>query len=274
MLNINCFLQQYSNVYTDTFFKIISFLITDIPLVVVLSYIYWCINKNKAFKSGIILLNSMQINFILKDIFRIERPYVKDERIINKDVKYGYGYSFPSNHSQMASTIFFSIKKYFNIKKNHIYGYIFIILVALSRMVLGVHSIADVATGLVMGYISVKLFSIVADRAVDGKKYYLLYVLIIFGIISSFLFKDKDGFKILLLYFGFITGYIVETKYTGYEIPKKLSAKIINYVIGITGVAIIYIFIESAFKYLIIGIWITLVAPYIFNLINRKGTSE
>lgn len=274
MLNINCFLQQYSNAYTDTFFKIISFLITDIPLVVVLSYIYWCINKNKAFKSGIILLNSMQLNFILKDIFKIERPYIKDGRIINKDIKYGYGYSFPSNHSQMSSTIFFSIKNYFNIKKNYIYGYIFIILVALSRMVLGVHSIVDVITGLIMGYLSVKLFSVVADRAVDDKKYYLLYILLIFGIISSFIFKDKDGFKILLLYFGFITGYIIETKYTGYEIPKKLSAKIINYITGIIGVAIIYIFIGNVFKYLIIGIWITLVAPFIFHLFNKKGKSE
>ena len=67
MLNINYFLQQGGNVYIDIFFKVISFLITDIPLVAVLSNVYWCINKEKAFKSGVILLNSMQINFILKE---------------------------------------------------------------------------------------------------------------------------------------------------------------------------------------------------------------
>ena len=186
MLNINYFLQQGGNVYIDIFFKVISFLITDIPLVAVLSYVYWCINKEKAFKSGVILLNSMQLNFIIKNIFKVERPYIKDKRIINKDIKYGYGYSFPSNHSQIASTVFFSLNNYFNTGKNRVYGFIFILIVALSRIYLGVHSILDVLAGLVIGYLCVKTFAFIADYAVDNKKYFILYLLLITGVVSAF----------------------------------------------------------------------------------------
>ena len=103
MLGINLFFQDIANPLLDKFFLYVSYLITDIPLVIVLCFIYWCVNKEKGLKIGFILLNSMMINFIVKDIFKVDRPYVKDSRIINKDIKYGYGYSFPSNHSQLAS---------------------------------------------------------------------------------------------------------------------------------------------------------------------------
>lgn len=280
MLIINQLLQQHSSLFADCFFKAVSFLMTDIPIVIVLSYIYWCINKDKAFKAGIILLSSMQINFLIKNIFKVDRPYVKDKSIINKDVKYGYGYSFPSNHSQMSSTILFSVKEYFSIKKGYIFGIIFICLVAASRMYLGVHSILDVIVGLVLGYVICKLIAPLIDKIILTKKYYLLYLFAILGILGTLLFGDKDSLKILLLYFGFVTGYLCEIKFIDYKIPKKLYHNIINYIIGILGVALIYIFLIDSLKYFAIGIWITLGAPFVFIRKDRikwnlqKSTKE
>ncbi len=271
MLFINTFLQQNSNVFFDLFFKYVSLVITDIPIILILSYIFWCVDKNKSFKAGVILLSGMQFNFIFKNIFRIERPYVKDNKIVNKDPDYGYGYSFPSNHTQISSTITFLIKRYFSVKKLFAYLIVFTIAVAFSRVYLGVHTVIDVFFGFLIGYLTVILMSPLVDYIMEKKKYFLLYVISVLGIISGIVMKDHDGLKIFLVYIGFITGYLFEIKHIDYKIPLKLKFKILNYILGISGVAIIYIFINNDIKYLLIGVWVSFVAPFIFKLLG-KGT--
>lgn len=269
MLDINVFIQSFSNVYADTFFKYLSLLITDIPLVLVLSYIYWCVNKKNAFKAGVILLTSMQLNFILKNIFRIDRPYVKNENIINKDVEYGYGYSFPSNHSQISATILTLFNRYLNMGKYLILGIVLVFGIAFSRVYLGVHSVLDVACGLFFGWLISATLAPIVEKIMEKNKY-LILLFAIFGLISGFLQKDHDGIKILLLFAGFVFGYFVEIKYIDYKIPKKFQYNIINYFAGIVGVALIYILIPGEIKYVFIGLWVTLLAPFVFSVI-RKG---
>lgn len=270
MLEINLFLQSISNNFLDMFFTVISFLVTDIPLIAVLCYTYWCISKEKGIKTGFILLNGMQLNFIVKDIFRIERPYVKNKAIINKDTEFGYGYSFPSNHTQLSTSFLFSVKRYFNIGKFYIPGLILVILIALSRLYLGVHSILDVTVGFILGFLMVKLFGLIIDKIMKSKKYWTAFLFLIMGIIGTFVFKDEDSLKIMLIYLGFLIGFIIENKYIDYKIPKKKYYNIINYIIGISGIALIYILLNHYIKYFLIGFWVTLPAPFIFSIISKK----
>lgn len=269
MLELNLFLQNHANIFFDKFFLILSYLITDIPLVAILCYVYWCINKEKGVKTGFILLNGMLLNFIVKDIFKVERPYVKNNSIVNKDIKYGYGYSFPSNHSQLSMSLLFSIKRYFNINKFYILGFIITVLIGVSRMYLGVHSILDVTVGFVIGFLIVKIFGFIIDKIMECKKYWYGFLFIIFGVIGIVLFNDHDSLKITYLYLGFLIGFLIENKYIGYKIPKKLYSKIINYLLGIIGIVIIYILIKNEIKYFVLGFYITFIAPLIFNL-RRK----
>lgn len=269
MLELNLFLQNHANNFFDKFFLILSYLITDIPLVAILCYVYWCINKEKGIKTGFILLNGMLLNFIVKDIFKVERPYVKNNSIVNKDIKYGYGYSFPSNHSQLSMSLLLSIKRYFNINKFYILGFIITVLIGVSRMYLGVHSILDVTVGFVIGFLIVKIFGFIIDKIMECKKYWYGFLFIIFGVIGIVLFNDHDSLKITYLYLGFLIGFLIENKYIGYKIPKKLYSKIINYLLGIIGIVIIYILIKNEIKYFVLGFYITFIAPLIFNL-RRK----
>jgi len=274
MLSVNLMFQSLSNEYMDIFFKYISFLITDIPLVIVLSYLYWCVSKKNGFKAGIVLLSSMQLNFILKNIFKLERPYVKDKRIINKDTDYGYGYSFPSNHSQIAATILTLFNKYFKLGKSLVYGSILVVLIALSRVYLGVHSVLDVLAGAFLGWLVCEILTPLINKIMEKKKYYILYLIGVLGIISGFVLGDEDGIKILNIYLGFVTGYLFEMKFINYIMPKKFSYRIINYLIGLIGVAIIYIFLNNAAKYLLIGAWVTFFAPCIFKVIRKESSYE
>ena len=270
MLELNVLFQNIGNKYTDLFFLLISYLITDIPLVLTLCFIYWCISKEKGIRMGFVLLNGMQINFIVKDIFKVKRPYELREDIVNKDIKYGYGYSFPSNHSQISISFFLSLKKVFqNIKKMYPW-YILVGFVGLSRIYLGVHSILDVVCGFILGWILVEVFYKAIDYIMNSKRYYIAYIFAVLGVIGIVFFKDEDSLKILLLYLGFLTGFIIENRFIGYIPPKKTKNKIINYIMGIMGIVIVYTLIHGPLKYLLLGLFITLPAPYIFKLIERK----
>ncbi len=269
LLELNLFLQNHGNVFLDRFFYALSYLITDIPLVAVLCYVYWCINKEKGIKTGFILLNGMLFNFIVKDIFKIERPYVKNKSIVNKDVKFGYGYSFPSNHSQLSSSLLFSVKRYFNINKFFIPALILTVLIGVSRIYLGVHSILDVIVGFVLGFFVVKISGCIIDKIMESKKYWYGFLFVILGIAGIVFFNDHDSLKITYLYLGFLIGFLIENKYIGYKIPKKIYSKIINYLIGVIGIAVIYVFIENDIKYFVLGFFITFVAPFIYNLIGK-----
>ena len=269
MLKINLFLQSISSPFWDFIFITISNLITDIPLVITLCVIYWCINKEKGIKIGFILLNGMQFNFIIKDIFKVERPYVKNSKIINKDIEYGYGYSFPSNHSQISSSFLFSFARYFSISKVFIPSLILVLMICFSRVYLGVHSILDVSVGFVLGITFVKVLGNIIDKIIESKKYYLAFLFLILGIIGMFVFKNEDSFKITSIYFGFLTGFLIENKYIDYKIPQKTKYKVINFIIGISGIALIYIFSPDILKYFLIGLWVTLPAPWLFKITER-----
>ncbi len=269
MLKINLFLQSISSPFWDFVFITISNLITDIPLVITLCVIYWCINKEKGIKIGFILLNGMQFNFIIKDIFKVERPYVKNSKIINKDIEYGYGYSFPSNHSQISSSFLFSFARYFSISKVFIPSLILVLMICFSRVYLGVHSILDVSVGFILGITFVKVLGNIIDKIIESKKYYLAFLFLILGIIGMFVFKNEDSFKITSIYFGFLTGFLIENKYIDYKIPQKTKYKVINFIIGISGIALIYIFSPDILKYFLIGLWVTLPAPWLFKITER-----
>ena len=269
MLELNLFLLNNGNIFLDKFFLLVSYLITDIPLVAVLCYVYWCINKDKGIRTGFILLNGMLFNFIVKDIFKAERPYVKNSDIVNKDVKFGYGYSFPSNHSQLSMSLLFSVKRYFNIIKFFIPLLVLTLLIGFSRIYLGVHSIIDVLIGFLLGFFIVKISGNIIDKIMERKKYWYGFLFIIPGIIGIVFFNDHDSLKITYLYLGFLIGFLVENKYIGYKIPKKIYSKIINYLIGIIGIAAIYLLIENDIKYFVLGFYITFIAPLLFNL-RRK----
>ena len=103
----------------------------------------------------------------------------------------------------------------------------------------------------------------------EKKKYWYGFLFIIPGIIGIVFFNDHDSLKITYLYLGFLIGFLVENKYIGYKIPKKIYSKIINYLIGITGIAAIYLLIENDIKYFALGFYITFIAPLLFNL-RRK----
>lgn len=131
------------------FFKVITFFAST-KYFVLISFILIIIFKFKALYILIPLIISAILVSIFKHLFKRIRPNIN--RLVKEK-----GYSFPSGHTT-NSTCFYGILIYFLITNNPSFAYIIVIsliilvlLIAISRIYLGVHFFSDVIGGILLG---------------------------------------------------------------------------------------------------------------------------
>lgn len=146
------FLQSIRNPVFDFFFDLITKLGEETVFLAVALIFFWCVSKREGFYILITGLFGTVINQGLKMMFRIERPWIIDPEfeIVESARLEATGYSFPSGHTQNIAGTFGSIGRYSKRKWVRILCVIIIVLVALSRNYLGVHTPLDVAVSLII----------------------------------------------------------------------------------------------------------------------------
>ena len=271
MTDINYYLQQISTPFLDSFFLFVSDLTNEYIYIAIVAFIYYFISKNKGLKLGFVICSNMVMNVFLKNIFAVDRPYVSDGRIINKDAETGYGYSFPSGHSQFNSGFFSALHSCFGLKRLIPLTSVFVLLVAFSRVWLGVHTVMDVITGVTFGCLWGIGISRVLERIMSGRKYILLLFGLL-GLADFIIFKGNDSLRLFLLYMGFASGYIFESTYVKYEMPEKRGERLKGFLLCVLGIIIIQLsfspvgnFYLRSIKYALIGFWATGAAPLILS---------
>lgn len=127
---------------------------------------FWCIDKKRGYFLLFTGFAGIAINQILKMIFRIPRPWVLDENfeIVSTAKEQATGYSFPSGHTQVATTLYGGIARSFQERWEWIAGVSLTILVGFSRMYLGVHTPKDVLVSLAIGAVLVLTLYPIVDR--------------------------------------------------------------------------------------------------------------
>ena len=118
--------------------------------------IYFYFNDLK--KDFIFLVCSLLITYILNELIK---HVVLRKRPIEFFIINVTGYSYPSGHSMNISAFYLTFIFLLNRKKKNryldIFIYVLIIMIALSRVILGVHWPTDVIVGLTLGYLSYRL---------------------------------------------------------------------------------------------------------------------
>ena len=137
----------------DSFFLKMSELGEGTITFLLMAAVYWCVDKRAGQLMGLNVSLACTWNQFLKGICKVERPWIRDSRVVpvQEALANAAGYSFPSGHTTAA---FASAFVYWRLLPKYFSGFIMAlaVLVAFSRLYLGVHYPLDIIGGIVTAY--------------------------------------------------------------------------------------------------------------------------
>ena len=243
-LNIIRAIQSIANPFLDGLFQFITMFGEEAILIPLIAVIYWAFNKKMGEYIAYASLTSVLVNGAIKDIFKAKRP-IGEPGIRSLRVETATGYSFPSGHTQGTASFWGAIAIY--LKKNYMYGIsaLIIILVAISRLYLGVHYPKDVLFGAIFGIltssIAYKLFNKVNNKI---SLYFGTFIVFMPVLLYA---HSADFIKGMGTFLGFALGIYVEKKYVNFSVEGKSINKILRVVIGLAILILLKVGLKAVF---------------------------
>ena len=285
------FLEGMRSPFLNTVIGLITRLCEETIAIIILCAIFWCICKKTAYRIGIAYLLSGLTVQGMKIIFRIDRPWIAYPNLnpVPSALEHATGYSFPSGHTQSAAALFGSLGASVKQIPLKIIFFFLILLVAFSRMYLGVHTLSDVSVSLLISLLVV-LFSIkiISSDKISKKReaaITLVFVLCaaIVIVIASLLYSRgsighaylSDCLKAAGASLGFAAGMFFERIYINFSVnAKNLFFQVLKFILGIAGVLAIKEglkliigtgFFPDTIRYFLMLLWITALYPLIIK---------
>ena len=164
----------------------------EVIFIVAAVVVFWCVSKWEGYYLMTIAFCGTVLNQFLKLICRVPRPWVRDPNftIVESARAEATGYSFPSGHTQNAIGLFGGMARWGGRRWVRLGLTALALVIAFSRMYLGVHTPADVGVSLVLG-----LYPLM--RRAQEKPRYMGYVLAAMLVVSGafVVFVEAYGFS-------------------------------------------------------------------------------
>ena len=288
----------------NEFMLAITTLGEETAFLVIALVLFWCVDKYVGYYTLSVGFIGTIANQFMKLWFRIPRPWILDSdfTILEQARKAASGYSFPSGHTQSAFGTFGSIA--YTTKKNkiRIAAIVIPLLVALSRMYVGVHTPLDVGVSILVAVILiVALKPVVLENnhrfmpVLLGGMLLLAIGFLCFVELYRFpadidLHNYKSGLKnaytLLGALLGILAVYIADEKWLNFSTKAVWWAQILKVVFGLLIVLLVksgtkdvlnLLLGESAgraVRYFLIVVTAGILWPLTFKWFSRLGNKE
>lgn len=169
----------------------------EVIFIVAAVVVFWCVSKWEGYYLMTVAFCGTVLNQFLKLICRVPRPWVRDPNftIVESARAEATGYSFPSGHTQNAIGLFGGMARWGGRRWVRLGLTTLALVIAFSRMYLGVHTPADVGVSLVLAAALVLGLYPLMRRAQE-KPRYMGYVLAAMLVVSGafVVFVETCGF--------------------------------------------------------------------------------
>ncbi len=264
------FLEKLRNPIFDFFFLLITHLGEEIAFLAIAIVFFWCVDKKRGYFILLTGLVGTVINQALKLIFKVPRPWIKDPDfsfVGDADVE-ATGYSFPSGHTQNTAGTFGAIAVTGKKKWSKILCIVIIVLVAFSRMYLGVHTPLDVGVSLLLATALLLLFNPIfkSDERLDKFAPFICigaFLLSLGLLLFTFLMSDagvdaanlesgkKNAVTLFSCMLGFPIIYYTDKHFIKFETRAAWYAQIIKAVLGLGVVLLIMKLLPAPLEWLL-----------------------
>lgn len=278
-LNFIIMIQQIDTPLLDSFFRAITSLGDELFYLLLFSFLLWCVDFYLGIRVGIIFLLSVYVNTGVKEIFQQPRPF---DILPEIQKVHASGYGFPSGHAQSSLVVWGSIaywKKQIWIRNLSV---LLILLIGFSRIYLGVHFPTDILGGWLFGGLilglSYFIFLKIKLGFIQGNMIFKIIGITLFPVILLQIQSSPDIISSVAALTGVGYGLLFFHSFIGGIRPGNWLQRLFSFLVGVIGIGILYLGLKLIlpsegqpfyqlcrfFRYLLLGIWISFGAPWLF----------
>ena len=255
-------LQDFRNgvgAFLSAFFSKMTFLGELTTAMALMAIIYWSVSKD--FGSYLLMgwSGNRLVNGVLKVTACAYRPWIRDARIVpfGNSMTTATGYSFPSGHTMNAASNYGGVAVRRDMPKAlRVAMGLTVVLVAFSRIFLGVHTPQDILVGMIAGLIVMALTArlMVWVEAHPGKDWLVVCIglalsagVAVYAAVKPYptdynaegkLLVDgakmaKDTFKGVGWCAAFLIGWVLERRFVGFTTDIPMAQRVSRAAIGL-----------------------------------------
>lgn len=276
-LDIIRWLQSSCSPFYQQIWLTLTYLGDETFYLFIVALLYWVWGPAVGFRIGILVLESIYVNGVVKLLFHTPRPFELEGMGITVSPSAqatALGPAFPSGHAQGATVLWASLAFHFRRPWLVALGLVLILLVSLSRLALGLHWPQDILGGWLIGLALVGGNVIYWQHRTGFRSrpflfWRLLGAILIPGAMSLVGPWWPEAYRVSAMFLGFGVGYVIG--------PRQRSGPLPTVRAQMLAVAVAFVLLEGLreglkyllphhvlsdfLRYLILGLGVTVGVP-------------
>lgn len=249
--------------------------------------LFWCVDRALGARVAVLYLLSVVLNTDVKDLIAQPRPYELVPDIAQADpagaYMYGEGFGMPSGHAQFSVAVWGAVAAWMKRGWFWAVAVILVVLIGLSRLVLGFHFPTQVLAGWGIGLVVVVAYLVLTlpiEKWLASLKLEMqLLIAVVLPLALLWLHPVPDTIAATAVLLGLAVGLALSHRYVRYVANGVWWQRAGRYIVGIIVLLAIYLGLSVVFpeegeslyvqlrfvRYALMGFWISLGAPWLFT---------